>query len=533
MKRLKIYILLALLLSARGLYAYNFEAICTSGQTLYYNINADGVSVTVTFPCQNGEYEYYYGYDKPTGDLLIPESVDYMGVAYTVTAIGNFAFFKCSNLRVLSLPNTLESIGESAFTSVRFTSHLIIPNSVTFIDTYAFEHAKDFLELTIGTSVDSIGPMPFSSCYDVRTVHFNALHCKDMSYNLIDATCHVTTLTIGEGVTAIPASMFVNTSRFEAHISIPSSVTYIGADAFLYSHIKSLTIEERGGEDIYIGSYAFGFTRQMDSLKIAEGVRNFREGAFISCGAKGHLIMPESVVSVGEIAFMDSQFDTLTLGGSVAQMGPSAFNSTNLKKVYAKPIVPPSIYNNTFRDHNMPIEVPCESLCEYQTSVNWNLFNNIIADFPYHLSVESDNNQMGIATISVEPDCCQSATVEAVPLQGYEFDCWKWDGMVLSREAVYSFDLVEDMDLMAHFKVFDGVEEEVENVSVYPNPATDRVVIEGILPAEVKVYNIHGQLVKTMRDAHEINVAGLVEGFYLLRIMDTNGKNHIVRVAVK
>ena len=57
MKRLKIYILLALLLSARGLYAYNFEAICTSGQTLYYNINADGVSVTVTFPCQNGEYE--------------------------------------------------------------------------------------------------------------------------------------------------------------------------------------------------------------------------------------------------------------------------------------------------------------------------------------------------------------------------------------------------------------------------------------------------------------------------------------------
>ena len=140
---------------------------------------------------------------------------------------------------------------------------------------------------------------------------------------------------------------------------------------------------------------------------------------------------------------------------------------------------------------------------------------------------------MGIATISVEPDCCQSATVEAVPLQGYEFDCWKWDGMVLSREAVYSFDLVEDMDLMAHFKVFDGVEEEVENVSVYPNPATDRVVIEGIHPAEVKVYNIHGQLVKTMRDAHEINVAGLVEGFYLLRIMDTNGKNHIVRVAVK
>ena len=71
---------------------------------------------------------------------------------------------------------------------------------------------------------------------------------------------------------------------------------------------------------------------------------------------------------------------------------------------------------------------------------------------------------------------------------------------------------------------YDGVEEEAESVGVYPNPAKDRVVIEGVEAAEVQVYNALGQMVKTVRRTNEIDLSGLVEGVYLLRIIDADGK---------
>ncbi len=78
-----------------------------------------------------------------------------------------------------------------------------------------------------------------------------------------------------------------------------------------------------------------------------------------------------------------------------------------------------------------------------------------------------------------------------------------------------------------------GVEENALQINVYPNPAKDRVVIEGIEAAEVNVYNALGQVVKTVRGTNEIDLSGLVEGVYMLRITDAEGKSHAVRVVVK
>ena len=76
-------------------------------------------------------------------------------------------------------------------------------------------------------------------------------------------------------------------------------------------------------------------------------------------------------------------------------------------------------------------------------------------------------------------------------------------------------------------------EQDLQLVSLYPNPAKETVLIEGAKAAEVQVYNVFGQLVKTVKDSHEINMAGLPQGVYLLRIADTEGRSHTARVAVK
>ena len=80
---------------------------------------------------------------------------------------------------------------------------------------------------------------------------------------------------------------------------------------------------------------------------------------------------------------------------------------------------------------------------------------------------------------------------------------------------------------------WDGVDETAaEQVSVYPNPANDKVVIEGIEVAEMQIYNTFGQVVKTEQGTNEINVSGLAEGVYLLRITDVDGRSHAARVVV-
>ena len=81
---------------------------------------------------------------------------------------------------------------------------------------------------------------------------------------------------------------------------------------------------------------------------------------------------------------------------------------------------------------------------------------------------------------------------------------------------------------------WDDVGEAVaEQVSVYPNPAKGNVLITGIEPAEVQLYNALGQLVKTVRGTNEINVADLPQGVYLLRIADTEGKVCTNRITIQ
>jgi len=74
--------------------------------------------------------------------------------------------------------------------------------------------------------------------------------------------------------------------------------------------------------------------------------------------------------------------------------------------------------------------------------------------------------------------------------------------------------------------------QETENTPmvVFPNPARNRVRIEGIEPSEVQVYNALGQLLKTMQNTNEIDVGNLQEGVYLLRVIDKEGKTCMEKI---
>jgi hypothetical protein len=78
-----------------------------------------------------------------------------------------------------------------------------------------------------------------------------------------------------------------------------------------------------------------------------------------------------------------------------------------------------------------------------------------------------------------------------------------------------------------------GENENGTKVAVFPNPANGLVCIEGVVADEVQVYNALGQMVKTLRGTNEVDLSGLVDGVYLLRIMDSDGKVYTNKITIR
>ena len=88
----KTLITILMMVAGINVYAYHFSSVCSTGQSLYFDILTDS-TVSVTFPCYNSYLGiYYYGYSKPIGNLVIPDSVFHDSVYYKVVRIGSHAF---------------------------------------------------------------------------------------------------------------------------------------------------------------------------------------------------------------------------------------------------------------------------------------------------------------------------------------------------------------------------------------------------------------------------------------------------------
>ena len=133
-------------------------------------------------------------------DLVIPNSV---------TSIGSSAFYGCSGLTSITIPNSVTSIGNYAFRYCTGLTSITIPNSVTSIETQAFEGCSGLTSITIPNSVTSIGNGTFFGCS-----------------GLISAS-------IPNSVTSIGKQAFYYCTSMTS-VTIPNSVTSIGEQAFYY-----------------------------------------------------------------------------------------------------------------------------------------------------------------------------------------------------------------------------------------------------------------------------------------------------------
>ena len=166
----KLLTTIAVLLCSVVANAHDFEV-----DGIFYNITSEKeLTVEVTYKGQDSD-----DYDEYKGTIEIPATIMYNQQEYNVTSIGNSAFYECSSLTSITIPNSVTSIGYNAFYECSSLTSITIPNSVTSIGSGAFQYCRSLTSITIPNGDTSIGNRVFYVCSSLTSItHIILLNYK-------------------------------------------------------------------------------------------------------------------------------------------------------------------------------------------------------------------------------------------------------------------------------------------------------------------------------------------------------------------
>ena len=192
---------------------------------IYYNLNTETGEAEVT-NSMGGSDQAPKSY---SGSVDIPSSVNFGGIEYSVTSIGDRAFSTCVDLTSVTIPNSVTSIGDYAFNYCTHLPSIIIPSSVTSIGELAFFECYDLESIYIPRSVTSIGQYAFSEC-GLSSVSISST-LTSIENGLFELCQKLTSVTIPSSVTSIGKRAFLNCSGLTS-VTIGCRVESIGSRAF-------------------------------------------------------------------------------------------------------------------------------------------------------------------------------------------------------------------------------------------------------------------------------------------------------------
>lgn len=290
----------------------------------------------------------------PYGAFLCSELIEFRCKG-SIGTIGGCAFYGCSKLKYLELPEGLRTISSGALEGCTSLKQIIIPSSVTSIEPGNIDGNFSLEELII----------------------------KDGTKKLNVEVCYRDDFNPQEGKTIYH---YPNTSLKKAYIgrSIWTScsndrVWYCGNSCyriFDHSALESVTFGENGS----VGNHAFSGCNHLREVHLNQKASYIGNELFMNCGELTSIDLPETVGSIGEKSFYNS----------------------GLREVIVRSLTPPETPENAFDEKiysSATLHVPMESLEEYESTMPWILFNNIVGE---NFNAELSNIGSQLSNTSVE-----------------------------------------------------------------------------------------------------------------------------------
>ncbi|MBP3299645.1 MAG: leucine-rich repeat domain-containing protein [Muribaculaceae bacterium] len=295
------------------------------------------------------------------GDIVIPSTVTSDGTEYTVVAVGDKAF-ESSKITSVILPETLTSIGKSAFYDCWSVKSITIPAGVTSIGQEAFCYCSGLTSLEMPDALVSLGAGALQGCSSLKSLKFgDALtaipqECMVSCYALTDVSLPASlktiqplafnyceslgTLTLPDGVTEIGDLAFTGCGKLK-NIGLGKSLKTLGNSVF--EECESLEAVILPATLTSIGTNCFKGCKALDAINVAEGSANFAsyDGVLYSAGlqtllmapsAKVTVAIPDQTEKIGTWAFAGCVVETVTGGRNLTEIGEFAFSGCRTLK---------------------------------------------------------------------------------------------------------------------------------------------------------------------------------------------------------
>ena len=462
--------LFAFIMAALTGWSQDFSAVCSTGQTLYYTITSPSAPYTVKVDMPDEGYS-----PSITGVLNIPSTVSYEGIDYTVKAIGIGAFYNCTGLTEVVIPNTVTVIDENAFYRCNHLTAAHLPNSIDSIRRHAFSKCSTLVNLTMPNAIRFIGESAFNQCSSLQgemVIPNTVTYLGESAFYQCRA---ITRLTLSNSLTRIEDHVFNECSGIEGTVTIPEGITTIGVEAFYgCSNItrvllpESLTHIHTGAFDgcssmtgtltipnavTDIDEMAFNECRHLTGIRLSYSLTTIGYAAFCGCRSVVRLDIPANVTTIERYAFAECERLTwITFPRALSSLGDAVFTQCyRLQGITCYATTPPSLGRYVFDqvDTSLQILVPCDCIEAYQAHPVWGTFSNYGEVFGASLVVESINENFGTVSISQYPTCNDhTAIFRTSAKHGYHFVRWS-DG---NTDAVRSVEVNEDVIYTALFE---------------------------------------------------------------------------------
>lgn len=266
----------------------------------------------------------------------------------------NYIFAYCSSLASILLPEKLWFIGYEAFGHSGLQS-VIIPDKVQYIWTFAFTDCKNLSEIKMSKQLRQIEQGAFKGCDKLAKV------------------------SIPDYVSKIGYQAFMDCETLNID-SWGKSIESIDRDAF--SNCKNISKVNLPGALIELGSSAFSGCSGLQEVNSLGEISELKAMTFKDCISLKEIDLPNTLKMIGSSCFFHCPLlSTLTLPQTINVIDEYAFSYCGIKKLTVRWQNPAVINNNVFDGNNLSkstLYVPLGSKTQYENSIGWNYFGNII-----------------------------------------------------------------------------------------------------------------------------------------------------------
>ena len=254
----------------------------TLGENVSWSLDTGTGALTVTGSGPMEDYNYTNA--QSTSPLWNYRSyIKSVTIADTVTSVGGYVFYGCTNLTTVDLGGGITEIGHNAFYECKALMEIVLPNSVDSIDYQSFYSCDALTEIIIPDNVTAIGSYAFQSC------------------------SNLTSVTMGSGITYIGRYAFSRCNMLD-------KVIISDPDAWL-----NISFDEIDSNPLYYAHALYVGDELLTDLVIPGTVTEVSQYAFYGCTSITSVYIPQSVTSIGQYAFNGmNSLKTVRYAGSQA-----------------------------------------------------------------------------------------------------------------------------------------------------------------------------------------------------------------------